>query len=263
MGDALEEVKAECALYHKLAEARKVIERLKSWDGILGVDSVPATIYNAFTIVFAERIAEAAISDEKILKTYLNKSALELFEVVSSPWRFHTRMLEMWDEGDPAWFANDSHPQGRSWNDVALESLRAALDMLEQRFGRNADKWRWGRVHGVEFSHPFGAANDVFRKIFNRKVEIGGASETVTQIGYMPTDPFKGVWGPVYRMVCDIADPQRSRWQLTTGQSGQPGSKHYDDLIEDWLTGRTNPVYADDQELRAGGGARHLRLDPD
>ncbi len=31
MGDALEEVKAECALYHKLAEARKVIERLKSW----------------------------------------------------------------------------------------------------------------------------------------------------------------------------------------------------------------------------------------
>ena len=135
--------------------------------------------------------------------------------------------------------------------------------MLEQRFGRNTDKWRGGRVHGVEFSHPFGAANDVFRKIFNRKVEIGGASETVTQIGYMPTNPFKGVWGPVYRMVCDIADPQRSRWQLTTGQSGQPGSKHYDDLIEDWLTGRTNPVYVDDQELRAAGGAKHLRLDPD
>jgi acyl-homoserine lactone acylase PvdQ len=27
-----------------------------------------------------------------------------------------------------------------------------------------------------------------------------------------------------------------------TGQSGQPGSRHYDDLLEDWLAGHTNPV---------------------
>jgi acyl-homoserine lactone acylase PvdQ len=39
-----------------------------------------------------------------------------------------------------------------------------------------------------------------------------------------------------------------------TGQSGHPGSRHYDDLIQDWLAVRSNPV---DQPAVA-----KLRLDP-
>ena len=90
---------------------------------------------------------------------------------------------ELWDEGDPAWFAS-RQPRAR-WDEVALEALEQALDGLEERFGRDPDKWRWGRVHSVEFMHPFGAANPLFRRIFNRSVEAGGASETVTQNGYL------------------------------------------------------------------------------
>ena len=53
-------------------------------------------------------------------------------------------------------------PEGRDWDDVALEALEEALDGLEERFGRDPDRWRWGRVHGVEFTHPFGEANPLF-----------------------------------------------------------------------------------------------------
>ncbi len=241
----------------------RAIERLKSWDGHLDARTIGGTIYHAFTVVFAKTVVEAAVSDEKLVERYLNKSGVELFAVVSSPWRFQARMLELWDEGDPTWFASPERPAGRPWDDVALEALEAALDGLEERFGRDPDRWRWGRVHGVEFAHPFGEANPLFRRIFNRFVETGGASETVTQNGYLATAPFKGVWGPVYRMLADLGDPRRSRWQLTTGQSGHPGSAHYDDLLEGWRDGRTNPAYMDEHELRAAGGARQLRLDPD
>ena len=64
-------------------------------------------------------------------------------------------------------------------------------------------------------------------------------------------------------MLADLGDPRRSRWQLTTGQSGHPGCAHYDDLLEGWRDGRTNPAYMDEHELRAAGGAKQLRLDPD
>ncbi|MGH2981600.1 MAG: penicillin acylase family protein, partial [Solirubrobacterales bacterium] len=37
-------------------------------------------------------------------------------------------------------------------------------------------------------------------------------------------------------------DPDRSRWQMFTGQSGHPASPHYDDLQKDWLEGRTQPI---------------------
>ena len=49
-------------------------------------------------------------------------------------------------------------------------------------------------------------------------------------------------------MLADLGDPSRSRWQLTTGQSGQPGSPHYDDIIGGWRTGMTNPVYFEEHE---------------
>ena len=241
----------------------RAIERLKSWDGRLDPDTIAGTIYHAFTVVFARVVAQAAITDSALVERYLSKSALRLFEVVSSPWRFQARLLELWDEADPSWFANGARPEGRSWDEVALEALSAALDGLEERFGRDQRRWRWGRVHGVEFAHPFGSANPLFRRIFNRHVEAGGASETVTQNGYLPTDPFTGVWGPVYRMVADLGDPGRARWQITTGQSGHPGSPHYDDMITGWLNGRTNPAYLDEREIVAAGGAKHLRLDPD
>jgi penicillin amidase len=241
----------------------RAIERLKSWDGMLGPDSVAGTIFHAFTVVFAEAIVRAAAQDEALVERWLNKSGVALFEVVSSPWRFQERLLTLWDEGDAEWFATPERPAGRSWDDVALEALEQALDGLEERFGREPAKWRWGRVHHVEFMHPFGQANALFKRIFNRSVEAGGASETVTQNGYLATDPFKGVWGPVYRMLADLGDPGGSRWQLTTGQSGHPGSPHYDDLIEGWRTGKTNPVYLEEHEVRAAGGARRLRIDPD
>jgi penicillin amidase len=241
----------------------RAIERLKSWDGRLDPDTIAGTIYHAFTVVFAEVVARAAVSDPALVERYLSKSALRLFEVVSSPWRFQARLLELWNEGDESWFASAERPEGRPWDEVALEALSAALDGLEKRFGHDQARWRWGRVHGVEFAHPFGSANAVFRRIFNRRVEAGGASETVTQNGYLPTAPFKGIWGPVYRMLADVGEPRRSRWQLTTGQSGHPGSRHYDDMIDGWLTGRTNPAYLDEHEVRAAGRAKHLRLDPD
>jgi penicillin G amidase len=241
----------------------RAIEWLKSWDGRLDTKTVAGTVYQAFTLVFARTVVSAAVRDTKLVERYLNESEVGLIPVVSSPWRFHARLLELWDEGDPSWFASSTHPAGRHWDDVALEALSEALGGLEQRFGRDPERWRWGSVHGVRFSHPLGEANGLFERIFCRTVEAGGASETVVQNGYAPTQPFRGAWGPVYRMLADVGDPGSSRWQASTGQSGQPGSGHYDDLIRAWQDGRSNPTRLDERELQAAGRSRHLRIEPE
>jgi penicillin amidase len=243
--------------------AVRAIERLKSWDGRLDSATIAGTIFHAFTIEFAQAVVAAAVEDPALVERYLNKSAVGMLDIVSAPWRFQERLMALWEEGDPGWFASPGNPEGRSWGDVALESLERGLDLLERDFGRDPSGWRWGRVHEVEFTHPLGRANDLLRRIFHRRTPGAGASETVTQIGYIPTEPFRGAWGPVYRMIADVGDHHRSRWQLTTGQSGHPGSRHYDDMIDGWREGRTNPVLPEEQDVRAGGGARHLRLNPD
>ena len=104
------------------------------------------------------------------------------------------------------------------------------------------EHWRWGEVHQLHFPHALGGGHPVADRIFNRTLHPGGGEETVAQIAYNPVDPYEAIWAPSWRMVADPADPDRSRWQAFTGQSGYPWSRHYDDLQPRWSAGEMQPM---------------------
>ncbi|MDX6653160.1 MAG: penicillin amidase [Solirubrobacterales bacterium] len=224
---------------HRLAprDQREVsaLERLASWDGRMDADSIGATIYQAFVLRLAHDFTRAAIGDRDLSERWLDRADNAFMAHVTSPWRWQARLMELWDEGDEELI-------GRPWDELALDALRGGLDYLEDRFGADPDCWRWGHVHEMEFPHALGSVNPLFSALFNRRLEAGGAQETVCQIAYDPNGPFRAVWAPSWRMVADLGDPSRSRWQAFTGQSGHPGSNHYDDLQAPWLAGRTQAM---------------------
>jgi penicillin G amidase len=211
------------------------VERLRSWDGRLDPDSIAGTIYQAFLLRLAREVARAAIGDRDLCERWLDRADNGFTPHVTSPWRWHSHLMKLWEEGDEDLI-------GRPWDELVLEALAGALDDLSDRFGPDPEGWRWGQVHEMEFPHPLGEANPLLRKLLNRSLRAGGAQETVSQIAYDPNDPYKAVWAPSWRMVGDPTDPKRSRWQMFTGQSGHPASPHYDDLQADWLEGRTQPM---------------------
>jgi penicillin amidase len=211
------------------------IERLRSWDGRLDPDTIAGTIYQAFLLRLAREVARAAIGDRDLGERWLDRADNGFMPHVTSPWRWHSHLMKLWEEADEELI-------GRPWDDLVLESLAGALDDLGDRFGPDPESWRWGRVHEMEFPHPLGDANPLLRRLLNRRLRAGGAQETVSQIAYDPNDPYHAVWAPSWRMVADPRDPDRSRWQMFTGQSGHPASRHYDDLQTDWLEGRTQPM---------------------
>jgi penicillin amidase len=211
------------------------IERLRSWDGRLDPGTIAGTIYQAFLLRLAREVARAAIGDRDLCERWLDRADNGFTPHITSPWRWHSHLMGLWEEGD-------EELVGRPWDDLVLEALAGALDDLEERFGPDPEGWRWGRVHEMEFPHPLGDANPLLRRLLNRRLRAGGAQETVSQIAYDPNDPYKAVWAPSWRMVADPTDPDRSRWQMFTGQSGHPASPHYDDLQADWLEGRTQPM---------------------
>jgi penicillin amidase len=196
---------------------------------------VAATIYQAFTLKFAREVARRAIGDRDLAERWLDRADNGFMAHVSSPWRWQSHLLKLWEDGDPELV-------GRDWDGLALDALRAALDELEDRFGHEWAAWRWGRVHALEFPHVLGAAGPVFATIFNRTLEVGGAQETVAQVGWDPNNPYKAIWAPAWRMVADPSDPDRSRWQTFTGASGHVASPHYDDLQPRWQRGEMQPM---------------------
>ena len=211
------------------------IERLRSWDGRLDPDSVAATIYEAFLLRLAREVARATIGDRDLCERWLDRADNGFLPHVTSFWRWHSHLMKLWEEGDEGLI-------GRPWDELVLEALAGALDELGDRFGPDPEGWRWGQVHEMEFVHPLGEANPLLRRLLNRRLHVGGGQETVSQIGYDPNDPYRAIWAPSWRMVADPTAPERSRWQMFTGQSGHPASPHYDDLQPDWLEGRTQPM---------------------
>jgi penicillin amidase len=241
---------------HRLARLRPrdqretaAIERLRSWNGRMSPDSIAATIYQAFTLRLAREVAREAIADRDLAERWLDRADNGFLAHVTAPWRWQSRLLSLWDEGDEMLI-------GRPWDALALDALRGALDDLEGRAGPEPEAWRWGRVHPLVFPHALGDSNPLFSRIFNRRLEVGGGQETVAQVGWDPNDPFRAIWAPCWRMVADPQNPDSSRWQAFTGQSGHPASRHYDDLQSRWLRGRMQPM--------AGEGPwRVLTLEPD
>ena len=64
----------------------------------------------------------------------------------------------------------------------------------------------------------------------------------MAQVGWDPNDPYHAIWAPAWRIVADPNDPERSRWQAFTGQSGHVASPHYDDLQPRWARGEMQPM---------------------
>ena len=81
-------------------------------------------------------------------------------------------------------------------------------------------------------------------RLFNLgPVAIGGDTNTPSQAGVPPLDPLRNPAAIAnQRSVIDLADPDRSRFVLAGGQSGNPCSPHYADLFELWQCGEGVPI---------------------
>ena len=117
----------------------------------------------------------------------------------------------------------DSTPQERDAarpaadRKAALEAgLLRAIGQLRSSQGQDWSQWRWGRMHTRAFPHPLVPAYSL------ATVERPGGTGTVAADGAS------------YREVLDVADWDRSIVTNVPGQSAQPGSPFYGNLLKLW-----------------------------
>ncbi len=68
--------------------------------------------------------------------------------------------------------------------------------------------------------------------------------------------------GVSYRQIFDMADLNAAQICVPPGNSGQPGSPHYDDNIERWRDVEYHPLYIDWDDIEANAEAQ-LTLVPE
>jgi len=137
---------------------------------------------------------------------------------------------------------------------IARLALDDALQFLEERYGPDIESWRWGAAHEAQHDHPVLGDTSLFSWIVNIRQPTSGGDFTLNRAatpGTLP-DPFLNTHSAGYRGVYDFADPDSSVFVISTGQSGHPLSRHYDDLGELWRRGEYIPMTLDPELARAG-----------
>jgi penicillin amidase len=137
--------------------------------------------------------------------------------------------------------------------DISRIALDDALVWLEGRYGRAIESWRWGDAHEATHDHQVLGSIPVLSLFVNIRQSTSGGDNTLQRgktIGTGP-DPFHNVHGAGYRGVYDFADPDSSVFVISTGQSGHPISRHYDDLGVLWRRGEYIPMSLDPELARA------------
>ena len=136
---------------------------------------------------------------------------------------------------------------------IARLALDDAIIWIEETYGTTLESLRWGDAHQATHDHPVLGEVPVLNWFVNIRQSTSGADNTLMRgrtLGTGP-NPFLNVHGAGYRGVYDFADPDSSVFVISTGQSGHPLSRHYDDLGERWRRGEYIPMSLDPALARA------------
>jgi penicillin amidase len=239
------ELVMEAAKRHPAGHPEPAVDLLRHWDCDIRPGSAAAALYRGATGALFERLvghrlslalrgyllgeAASPVSTEGPFSGRLTAGLLVLLEELVATGRVAGTQAGpevLWaslEEGmAPAGRATRNEPQFSIQHPLAdaVGALRPVLSRGPFRSPGDADTVRVGAVSGV------------------------GASSRLT--------------AAFYRAVYDLGDGARSGWCHVPGQSGQPASQNYADLVEGWLQVRLEPLPF--RNVPAGG--RRLVLEP-
>jgi len=113
-----------------------------------------------------------------------------------------------------------------NWADVEAEIVK--------RFGKDQSAWQWGKLHQLTLNHPLGRPEWKLGP-----VPRPGDGTTVNATSGAN---FRQTNGASWREILDVGDWDRSVMTNVPGESGDPSSKHYSDLLADWAAGKYHPM---------------------
>jgi penicillin amidase len=225
------------------ARVQGAIERLRGWDLQMRRDSVPAALFEVFYMT----LAQATLADElgQVEDAYLSNSG------GSQRVFFH----HLATQPGARWWDDVNTEPTETQEEIVLSSLAETVAWFEENVGGDMESWRWGELHTATFvSDPLGQSGlAILERIVNRgPYPVDGSRSTVNATSWSWDEPASVGGHPSMRMVVDLADFDSTRTIHSTGQSGHPFHRHYDDFIPLWQEGETHPLWFGREAIMEG-----------
>ncbi len=214
-------------------ELAGAVDWLATWDFQNDAESAQAALFNAFW----DRFIPLVFDEVPVYRESFNLHRLET----------------MWDNPQhPVWANAELGISDPS--ELAARALGEALDWMEENYGADREAWQWGQMHIARFrAAPIGQLPEgldprldemlpFLNAIFNRETPTSGGDTIVNATSWkIGSGDFEVFWLPSMRMVLDLSNWDNSLMIHTTGQSGDPQSTHYGDMVKLWAAGDYHP----------------------
>jgi penicillin amidase len=141
----------------------------------------------------------------------------------------------------PDWCDNGNTPDRETCVTLLSAALADAVASLAVAYGDEQAGWRWGDAHEARFTSRVWSGVPLLDWLLTRTIAVDGGPDTLNRAVSWPSPDgaaFTDGHGPGLRMIVDLAAIDASRFIIATGQSGNPLSPHYDDLIALWRDGQ-------------------------
>jgi penicillin amidase len=157
--------------------------------------------------------------------------------------------------GHPQWCDAPERPDP-DCNKTMARGLDDALALLTQRDGADMNHWRWGVEHVSMLTHKLYSHVPLLDRLSDLSRPASGGFYTLDRgegFDPKPDHPFARTHAAGFRGVYDLADPDKSRFMIATGESGHIFSPHYGDLVPLWSAGQAITLAGSEAELKQNG----------
>ncbi len=190
---------------------------LRSWDGVQQPDSAAAALFN----IWYSRYLNVALA-----RAVVPPDAVALVTPLDS-----LAVLDLLASDNPALDA------------LLATSLDAAWHATSELLGPDPANWHWGNLHRMEFQHPLDAylGSELPEQWRLTPYPRGGSGDSPNNTSY-DGDSFGVTSGASWRMVVDVGAWDAARMTNAPGQSGDPRSPFYQNLLQGWATDDSFPL---------------------
>jgi penicillin G amidase len=221
----------------------EVQEWLIEWNNVLAADSGEA----ALAEVWFENHLQAAVTIELVgeeASDHIETADVQVvLEAIENP--------DEYFEGEAV----------TTREELLLSTLDDAINEVEQLLGDNREEWEWGDLKHAYFDHALasGVGDDAAEALNVGPRPMGGSGYTVWNANY--DEDFQLTSGASWRMVIDVGEWDNSLAMSVPGQSGDPESPFYDNLLDMFIKGEYFPLLYTREAIQ-GACVKQINLNP-
>jgi penicillin G amidase len=202
------------------------VKMLRAWDDRLTADSAAAALYEVWERNVLTAFGKKVTGDSRLLDDQIvDVEALVAYLQTAADSAETRQML--------------------------LSTLATAAAELEKLQGSDPAKWAWGPLHAITFRHSLDQLPEMKHALDLGPVPRPGDGYTINATGAFRSG-FAQSSGASYREILDLSDWDNSLAVNAPGQSAQPASPHYSDLLPLWSEGKYFPLLYSREKIEAG-----------